>query len=65
MRGTPGVDHIAVSGSKANVLVSGLTPVVSAINLRPEDFLLIDTLAGDDVVDSSGLQPGLVQLLVR
>jgi len=65
VRGTPGVDHIAVSGSKANVLVSGLTPVVSAINLRPEDFLLIDTLAGDDVVDSSGLQPGLVQLLVR
>jgi hypothetical protein len=38
---------------------------VAAVFLQPEDFLLIDTLAGDDVVDSSGLQPGLVQLLVR
>lgn len=65
VRGTPGIDHIAVSGAKANVLVSGLTPVVTAVNLRPEDFLLIDTLAGNDVVDSSGLQPGLVQLLIR
>jgi hypothetical protein len=65
VRGTPGVDHITVSGAKADVLVSGLTPVVAAVFLQPQDFLLIDTLAGNDVVDSSGLQPGLVQLLVR
>jgi hypothetical protein len=65
VRGTPGVDHIIVTGSKANVLVTGVTPTVSAIFLRPEDFLLIDTLEGDDTVDSSGLEPGLVQLIVR
>ncbi|GAA4457542.1 hypothetical protein GCM10023170_054000 [Phytohabitans houttuyneae] len=65
VRGTPGVDRITVSGAKADVLVAGLQPIVAAVFLRPEDFLLIDTLAGDDVVDSSGLQPGLVQLLVR
>ncbi|GAA4721864.1 hypothetical protein [Phytohabitans rumicis] len=65
VRGTPGVDHITVRGAKADVLVSGLRPTVAAVFLQPQDFLLIDTLAGDDVVDSSGLQPGLVQLLVR
>jgi hypothetical protein len=65
VRGTPGVDHIAVSGSNGNVVVSGLTPVVTAVFVRSEDFLLIDTLQGDDIVDSSGLQPGVVQLLVR
>jgi hypothetical protein len=65
VRGTPGTDHITVTGSKTNVLVSGLTPTVAAIFLQPEDFLLIDTLEGNDTVDSSGLQRGLVQLLVR
>jgi hypothetical protein len=65
VRGTPGVDNITVSGAKADVRVAGLRPVVAAVFLQPEDFLLIDTLAGNDVVDSSGLQPGLVQLLVR
>jgi len=29
------------------------------------DFLSIQTLEGDDVVDSSGLVPGTVQLIVR
>jgi hypothetical protein len=33
--------------------------------LAPDDFLLIQTLAGDDTVDSSGLPPGLVQHIVQ
>jgi hypothetical protein len=69
VRGTAGVDHITVSGSGANITVAGLTPLVTPVNLRTRDVLLpdvlrIDTLAGRDSVDSSGLQPGLVQLLV-
>jgi hypothetical protein len=65
VRGTAGVDHITVSGSGANVTVAGLTPLVTAVNLAPDDFLLIQTLSGRDVVDSSGLQRGLVQLIVQ
>jgi hypothetical protein len=65
VRGTAEVDHITVSGSGANVTVAGLTPLVTAVNLAPDDFLLIQTLSGRDVVDSSGLQRGLVQLIVQ
>jgi hypothetical protein len=45
--------------------VAGLTPLVTPVFLAPDDFLLIQTLDGDDIVDSSGLQPGLVQLIVQ
>src|SRR5215217_2144268 len=65
VRGTAGVDHISVSGSGANISVAGLTPLVNAIFLAPDDFLLIQTLDGRDTVDSSGLQRGLVQLVVQ
>jgi hypothetical protein len=64
VRGTAGVDHITVSGSGANTTVAGLTPTVTPVNLAPDDFLRIETLDGKDTVDSSGLQRGLVQLLV-
>jgi hypothetical protein len=37
---------------------------VTPVNLAPDDFLRIETLDGHDTVDSSGLQRGLVQLLV-
>ncbi|HYJ69167.1 MAG TPA: hypothetical protein VEX15_16075 [Nocardioidaceae bacterium] len=69
VRGTAGVDNITVSSSGANITVAGLTPLVTAVNLQTRDVLLpdvlrIDTLASRDTVDSSGLQSGLVQLLV-
>jgi hypothetical protein len=65
VRGTAGVDHITVSGSGANITVAGLTPLVTPIFLAPDDFLHIQTLEGRDIVDSSGLQRGLVQLIVQ
>ena len=65
VRGTAGVDHITVSGSGANVTVAGLTPLVTPVFLARDDFLLIQTLSGNDIVDSSGLQRGLVQLIVQ
>lgn len=64
VRGTAGDDHVTVSGSGANSTVAGLTPTVTPVNLSQQDVLRIETLAGNDTVDSSGLQRGLVQLLV-
>jgi hypothetical protein len=61
---TPGDDHITVNDSGASIIVSGLTPAITPVLLNANDVLRIDTLAGNDTVDSSGLQPGLVQLQV-
>jgi hypothetical protein len=62
--GTPGVDHISVIGLGSDISVAGLNPAVTATNLDHQDTLRIDTLAGRDSVDRSGLQQGVVQLQV-
>lgn len=62
--GTAGDDHIAVSSLGTAITVSGLAPAVTPVLLDAHDVLRIDTLAGDDIVDSAGLQRGLVQLQV-
>jgi hypothetical protein len=62
--GTAGDDHITLSGSGANITVAGLVPTVTPVLLNSADVLRIDTLAGNDTVDRSGLQRGLVQLQV-
>jgi hypothetical protein len=64
VRATAGVDQITVSGSGANITVAGLTPTVTPVNLDASDVLQIDTLDGNDTVNSRGLERGLVQLLV-
>jgi hypothetical protein len=64
VRATPGDDRITVRGSGANITVAGLTPTVTPVQLHSDDTLRIDTLDGNDAVDSAGLQPGLVQLQV-
>jgi hypothetical protein len=61
---TPGDDHIAVNSFGANINVAGLTPAITPVLLDANDVLRIDTLAGNDTVDSTGLPPGLVQLQV-
>ena len=61
---TPGDDHITVNGSGASIIVSGLTPAITPVLLDANDVLRIDTLAGNDTVDSAGLPPGVVQLQV-
>jgi hypothetical protein len=61
---TPGDDHITVDSFGATINVSGLTPAITPVLLDANDVLRIDTLAGNDTVDSSGLPPGLVQLQV-
>jgi len=62
--GTALDDHLTVNGSGANITVAGLTPTVTPVLLDSKDVLRIDTLDGNDTVDTSGLQRGLVQLQV-
>jgi Ca2+-binding RTX toxin-like protein len=62
---TNGDDAIDVSGDASEVKVSGLAPTVAIFH--PEvrnDRLEINTLAGSDTVDSSGLAAGAIQLFV-
>jgi Ca2+-binding RTX toxin-like protein len=63
--GTNGNDAIAVAGSAGSVSVTGLT---ASVNLRTvesaRDALTIDTLAGIDTVDQSGLAPNTILLSV-
>jgi hypothetical protein len=61
---TPGDDHITVTSAGATITVAGLTPATTAVLLDANDVLRIDTLAGHDTVNHSGLRRGLVQLLV-
>jgi hypothetical protein len=62
--GTNGDDHIAVSSLGSTITVSGLATAVTPVLLDSHDVLRIDTLGGNDTVDSAGLQKGLVQLQV-
>jgi Ca2+-binding RTX toxin-like protein len=62
---TNGDDTITVNGDAGGLKVSGLAATVAV--LHPEvanDRLEINTLAGSDAVDSSGLAAGAIQLLV-
>jgi Ca2+-binding RTX toxin-like protein len=62
---TNGDDAIDVRGDASEVKVSGLAPTVATFH--PEvrnDRLEINTLAGNDTVDSSGLAAGAIQLFV-
>ncbi|HEY2371256.1 MAG TPA: calcium-binding protein [Gaiellaceae bacterium] len=62
VNGTNGDDHIAVSNG---VKVSGLAATVDVLHSEAaNDRLEINTLAGHDTVDHSGLAAGAVQLLI-
>jgi Ca2+-binding RTX toxin-like protein len=65
VKGTNGEDAITVNGGAGGVKVSGLAATVGILN--PEvanDRLEINTLAGRDAVESSGLAAGAIQLFV-
>jgi Ca2+-binding RTX toxin-like protein len=67
VEGTNGTDAITVTGSSSTgAMVSGLSATVQV--LVPEfanDRLDVNTLAGADTVDSSGLAPGVIPLFVN
>jgi Ca2+-binding RTX toxin-like protein len=64
--GTTGNDAVTVTGTPAaGVNVLGLSAVVSIVGTDPTlDQLMILLLDGDDVLEASGLQDGVIALLV-
>jgi hypothetical protein len=64
VNGTDGNDPIDVSGDLAEVKVGGLVPTVAISHPEGEDRLEVNTLAGNDTVDSVGLGPRGIQLFV-
>lgn len=66
VNGTDGNDAITVNGDSGGVKVSGLTAGVKIVHAESaNDRLEINTLAGRDSVDSSGLAAGALQLFVN
>ncbi|MFI7065233.1 calcium-binding protein [Kribbella sp. NPDC050124] len=62
--GTPGKDHIRVSGSGGDVRVSGLSADVRLSDVEPADQLTVDTLTGNDRVSTNRLAPGTISLTI-
>jgi hypothetical protein len=65
VNGTAGDDDIVVTGSAGNVDVKGLSAAVAIVHAEAaNDRLDINTLDGNDTVDTSGLAAGVIQLFV-
>jgi Ca2+-binding RTX toxin-like protein len=65
VNGTTGNDSISVNGDASAVKASGLAATVAVLHSEvANDSLEINTLAGTDTVDSSGLAAGAIKLLV-
>jgi Ca2+-binding RTX toxin-like protein len=60
---TTGSDVVTVAGSSAGVSVTGLAATVNIFGSEPTlDQLIVDLLDGDDVLQASGLQAGVIKL---
>jgi Ca2+-binding RTX toxin-like protein len=63
VNGTNGDDAIVVAGDASGVAVLGLAAQVNITGSEPaNDRLVINALAGDDVVEASGLSAGAMGL---
>jgi Ca2+-binding RTX toxin-like protein len=63
--GTAGVDHITVSGDATSVLVQGLPAQVAIKGAEgSNDSLLVNGLGGDDTIDATALNAGVIKLTV-
>lgn len=61
--GTDGNDSVVVTGTPAGVNILGLSATVRVFGSEPAlDQLIIGLLAGDDVMEASGLQAGVIKL---
>ncbi|MGH2607459.1 MAG: calcium-binding protein [Tepidiformaceae bacterium] len=64
--GTNGVDNITIAGNASGVSVTGLAATVGLVGMEgANDTLQIDTLGGDDIVNSAGLAAGTIALVVN
>jgi hypothetical protein len=64
VEGTNGDDAVVVSGASGAVTVAGLVATVNLTAAEPTDALVVNTLAGNDTTDSSGLAPNTIGLTV-
>jgi Ca2+-binding RTX toxin-like protein len=63
VNGTTGNDAIVVAGSASGVGVLGLAAQVNVTGAEPDkDRLTVNALAGDDVIDASGVSVGAILL---
>jgi Ca2+-binding RTX toxin-like protein len=63
VEGSGGADVIVVQGDAGSATVSGLAALVNITGAEPaNDRLVINALAGDDVVEGSGLSAAAIQL---
>ncbi|MEO5859017.1 MAG: calcium-binding protein [Pyrinomonadaceae bacterium] len=66
VKGTAGNDVITVAGSAGSITATGLEASVTVLGSEiANDILSIDALAGDDVVQASGLNAGIIGLLAN
>jgi Ca2+-binding RTX toxin-like protein len=65
VNGTDHADHVRLSSTPANVLVSGLAPQVQITGAEPtNDTLHINTLAGDDTVSVGSAVSGVIAPII-
>ncbi len=65
VNGTAGVDNIDVTGSGTSATVKGLAATVQVSNAEyANDLLDVETMAGTDTVDFSGLAANVIRLAV-
>ncbi|MGN6369075.1 MAG: beta strand repeat-containing protein [Phycisphaerae bacterium] len=63
VNGTAGADTIQLAGDASGVQVLGLQAQVNITGAEPaSDRLIVQALAGDDVIEASALAPGAIQL---
>jgi len=66
VNGTAGDDHISVVSSGSSIVVNGLSAQVTINGTEPgNDSLVINGLAGNDVIDASRLHSGLASLTLN
>ncbi|HTU13021.1 MAG TPA: hypothetical protein VMG08_19180 [Allosphingosinicella sp.] len=66
VNGTNALDTVTVSSAAGVVAVSGLPAVVSLFDVEgPNDRLILNGLGGDDIINATALQTGLVALTVN
>ena len=66
VNGTAGDDHISVVSSGSSIVVNGLSAQVTINGAEPgNDLLVINGLAGNDVIDASRLHSGLASLTLN
>jgi Ca2+-binding RTX toxin-like protein len=64
VQGTAGADSVVVTGNGNNVVVSGLAVQTTIDHADKADQLIINTGAGNDTIDASGLSKGHIGLQI-